>query len=413
MSFIRAFFVALAAFGAALGALGQPASAPMAGGMHHGHSARGPGDCAGTALKCASAVTPFFDGRGTLWIAWAAGGAVSVAKSADAGKSFSPATVIGTHGAMLDVGADARPQIAVDAEGRVVVAYGVFKDKQYNAQIMVSTSADGIAFSAPRPLSKESPSERFPVLGVANDGAIFAAWLDKRTVAAAKKKGVDQPGAALAYAWSHDGGASFGPERIAEDHTCECCRLALAFDQANHPVALFRSIYGKNDRDHSVLTFSADGTPGPAYRVAADRWEIDGCPHHGPSVAVATDGSYQAAWFTLGQARQGLFYARSTDAGKTFSAPQAVGDASAQAGRPQLLARGNTVWMAWKEFDGKQVFIKERHSPDSGLHWSADRIVGTTTSYADHPLLAADRQHVYLSWMTRLEGYRIIPMEQP
>jgi hypothetical protein len=364
-------------------------------------------------LNCASAVTPAFDARGRLWIAWSAGGAVSVAKSDDAGRSFSAPITIGSHGPMLDVGADARPQIAVDAQGKVAIAYGVFKDKNYNAQVMVSTSADGVAFSPPRSLSNDASSQRFPVLRFDADGALFIAWLDKRTVAAAKKKGTEQAGAALAYAWSRDGGLSFGAERIAQDHTCECCRLGLAFDPQHRAAVLFRSIYGSNDRDHSVVTFSADGVAGPAYRVAADRWEIDGCPHHGPSLAIAADGSYQAAWFTLGQTRQGLFYARSTDGGKTFSNPQAVGDVDQQAGRPQLLALGNAVWLAWKEFDGRKVYVKERHSQDAGRHWTADRLVGSTSAYADHPMLASDGSHVYLSWMTRDEGYRLIPMEEP
>ncbi len=406
MSFARTLFIALSAFAWAASAFGQAAS------MHHDAHARD--ECAGIALNCASAVTPFFDNaRGRLWIAWSAGGAVSVAHSDDDGKSFSPPIVIGQHGAMLDVGADARPQIVLDTQGRVTVAYDVFKDRQYNAQVMVSTSADGTAFSAPHSLSSEPASQRFPMLEATQDGAIFMAWLDKRTVAAARSKGIAQAGAALAYAWSHDGGASFGPEQIAADHSCECCRLALAFDAQQRPVVLLRSIYGKNERDHAVVTFSADGSAGPAYRVAADHWAIDGCPHHGPSLAVAGDGSYQAAWFTLGQARQGLFYARSADGGKTFSAPSAVGDADQQAGRPQLLARGNEVWLAWKEFDGKRVFIKARHSADAGLHWSADRLIGSTSAYADHPQLTAGRQHVYLSWMTRAEGYRLIPLEQP
>ena len=406
MSFARTLFITLSAFAWAASAFGQAA------GMHHDAHARD--ECAGVALHCASAVTPFFDdARGRLWITWSAGGAVSVAQSGDGGKTFLQPIVIGQHGAMLDVGADARPQIAVDAQGRVVVAYGVFKDRQYNAQVMVSSSADGAVFSAPHSLSSEPASQRFPMLEVAQDGAIFMAWLDKRTVAAAKSKGIAQHGAALAFAWSHDGGASFGPEKIAADHSCECCRIALAFDAQQRPVVMLRSIYGKNERDHAVLTFSADGHAGPAYRVAADHWAIEGCPHHGPSLAVAGDGSYQAAWFTLGQARQGLFYARSADGGKTFSEPIPVGNADNQAGRPQLLARGSSVWLAWKEFDGKRVLIKARHSDDAGLHWTADRLIGSTNAYADHPQLTADRERVYLSWMTRAEGYRIIPMEAP
>ncbi len=401
-------------FAAAAWSQALPASSPASGAMRHEHASHGQADCASTALACAGAATPFFDSKGRLWLAWSAAGAVSVARSTDAGRSFGTPVLIGQHGALLDVGADARPQIVVDAKGRVIVAYGVFKDRNYNAQVMVSTSADdGATFSAPRSLSQDAASQRFPALLPDAEGRLFAAWLDKRSVAAAKKQGANQAGAAVAYAWSADGGLTFSAERLAQDHSCECCRLGLAADGQGRPVVLFRNIYGKNERDHAVLTFSASGEPGPAQRVAADHWEIDGCPHHGPSVAVAGDGSYLAAWFTLGEARQGLFYARSADAGRTFSAPLSIGDAERQAGRPYLLARGHSVWLAWKEFDGQRISIKARRSDDDGRSWSADRVLADTGAYADHPLLVSDGRRVYLSWMTRGEGYRLISVDEP
>src|SRR5882672_6437914 len=85
------------------------------------------------------------------------------------------------------------------------------------------------------------------------------------------------------------------------------------------PVVLFRNVFGGGVRDHAIMTFSDPITPGPAYRVSVDDWAIEVCPHHGPSLALAPDGSYHAAWFTNGSVRKGLFYARSTDQGRTFS----------------------------------------------------------------------------------------------
>ncbi len=374
-----------------------------------GHAGHTPQACTSTALACASAVMPFIDARGSLWVVWVAGGAVSTARSTDGGRHFTPDIEIGRHGSLLDLGADAKPQIAVDARGRAVVAYGVFKDKYWNAQVLVSTSVDGGAsFSAPRSLSPDTASQRFPALAIDGDGTVIATWLDKRTTAAARKKGLTQAGAAVAYARSTDGGATFVAESIAQDHSCECCRLAMAFDPQRRPVVLFRSIFDGRERDHAVLTFSNTGEAGPAHRVADDHWAIDACPHHGPSLAVTADGTYQAAWFTQGQARRGLFYARSTDGGRTFSSPQTVGGAEQQPGRPFLLAKGNAVWLVWKEFDGKRIFIKERKSQDAGRSWSGDRLIAETGGYADHPVLVSDARHVYLSWMTRDEGYRLM-----
>ena len=384
------------------------ASAPM---HHHGHAAAA---CSGSGLACAKSATAVFDDRGALWVAWAAAGSVSVARSTDAGLTFGPPSVVGSPGASLDAGTDARPQIVVDAQGRIVVAYSVFKDKDWNAQIMVASSADsGRTFSQPRSLSADPASQRFPALALRPDGRLLAVWIDKRTAAAARSRGVPHAGAALAFAWSDDGGESFTGERIAQDSSCECCRLAVAFDAQSRPLVLYRSIFAGGERDHALLSLANEGEAKAATRVAEDHWVIDGCPHHGPSVAVSSDGTVHAAWFTQGRSRQGLFLARSTDGGATFSTPQAEGNAAQQPGRPALLAQGREVWLVWKEFDGRYIFIKQRRSSDAGQTWSPERVLAATANSADHPLLIGDGRRVYLSWLTRDEGYRLMPLEAP
>jgi hypothetical protein len=178
-------------------------------------------------------------------------------------------------------------------------------------------------------------------------------------------------------------------------------------------VVVYRAIFAGNERDHAAIRFSQTGHALPAQRVAEDHWAIDGCPHHGPSVAVTADGTVHAAWFTEGSARQGLFYARSTNDAQHFSAPHAIGNIAQQPGRPSLLTAGDTLWLAWKEFDGVRIFIKEQHSKDAGQHWSNERIIGETHHAADHPVLIAHGREAYLSWMTRDEGYQLIKLQTP
>jgi hypothetical protein len=40
-------------------------------------------------------------------------------------------------------------------------------------------------------------------------------------------------------------------------------------------------------------------------------------------------------------------------------------------------------------------------------------VLGATANSADHPLLIGDGRRVYLSWLTRDEGYRLMPLEAP
>ncbi len=369
------------------------------------------GPCEGPELACARSATPLLLPDGTLWLAWAAGGHVSVARSADFGHSFGLPVMLKAEAATMDNGPDARPKIVQDKDGRLIVAYSLFKDRNWNAQVLVSRSIDGgRSFTPPRPISDDPASQRFEALLALPSGQLFAAWIDKRDAAAAQQQGRDYPGAALAYAWSNDGGATMTTAKIARDNSCECCRLGVALTPSGQPVVLFRNIYGQDVRDHAVTTFTANGDPGPVYRVSDDEYHINGCPHHGPSLSISAQGTYHAVWFTNGSVRKGLFYARSTNGGQSFSSPMSLGGPEAHAARPFVLAVGDTVWLTWKEFDGKQTSIHLRQSNDDGVTWSDPVVAASTIGDSDHPLLISDGHRVFLSWMTHDEGYRLLPL---
>jgi hypothetical protein len=329
----------------------------------------------------------------------------------DLGHSFGPAAVLDPVARTVDNGPDARPKIVRDSAGRLIVAYSIFKDRNWNAQVLTSRSTDGgHSFSPPQPISADPASQRFEGLEVLPSGEVFAGWIDKRGAVAAKQAGKEYSGAALAYAWSKDGGATFGEARIAQQNSCECCRLAIALTPSGEPAVLFRNIYGGEVRDHAVTTFGRDGTPGPVYRVSVDDYRINGCPHHGPSLAISDVGTYHAAWFTNGSVRKGLFYARSSDGGRSFSAPMPLGGPEQHAARPFVFASGEDIWLAWKEFDGERTSIRVRVSHDDGASWSPTTTAATTEGESDHPLLVGDGHRTFLSWMTQNESYRLMPL---
>ena len=401
---IAAVAVAVAAAGLA----GQ-APAPQAAAAHHMGDAGG--GCEGAELRCVSSATPAFAPDGTLWVAWAAGKQVSVARSADGGRSFSPAVAVTPGPQTLDGGADERPQILVDGKGRVTVAYAIFKDTRYNGQIFTAVSRDGGAtFSAPRSITDDGSSQRFINLQQDADGQVFAAWIDKRNVVTATKAGREFPGASLAVAWSRDGGEHFEPARIAHDNMCECCRLGVLLAAPHSPAVVLRNIFD-GERDHALLQFAPDMSVRSLTRVAEDHWKLDACPHHGPSLARDADGAFHAVWFSGGGVRQGSFYARSTDGGRTFSTPMRIGDAERQPTRPYVYAFSGRVWLVWKEFDGETTSVLVTSSTDGGRTWGAPRTVATTADSSDHPLLVSDGRSVFLSWMTKTDGYRLLPIE--
>jgi hypothetical protein len=379
--------------------------------MSHDHHAADAA-CAEPALACASKVTPTFAPDGSLWLAWAAAGKVSVARSLDLGRSFSPPVAVTPEPRELDWGPDARPKLAVDRDGRVFVAFAVFKDKAFNGQVFYTRSLDrGRSFAPPVPITADQESQRFEAIALDADGSLFAAWLDKRNRVPAKARNESYVGAALAFAWANDHGAAVSDTRIAQDNTCECCRLGIAFAGPGRPVVAFRNVFGGTVRDHAITTFVDPRTPGPIYRVSVDDWKTDVCPHHGPSLAISADGAYHVAWFTNGSVRKGLFYARSSDGGRSFSEPMPVGRADRNPSYPSLTAANGAVYLAWKEFDGERSTVPVMISHDNGRTWSPPRVAADTSDASDQPLLATNGQRVFLSWQTRAEGYRLIPLE--
>jgi len=355
--------------------------------------------------------SPAFAADGTLWLVRPKAGRILVTKSNDLGRSFSTPVVVTPERMNLDWGPDARARIAVDPKGGLIVTFAIFQDSNFNGRAFFARSHDnGATFTRPRPITPEATSQRFETAAIDPGGRVFAAWIDKRHAAKAHAARLAYPGAALAFAWENgDGG--FGDTSIALDNTCECCRLGVAFQGSGRPAIAFRNIFPGSVRDHAVLTFRDPGTPGPLRRVSTDDWRIDACPHHGPTIAIAADGSQHVAWFTDGAVRKGLFYARADNADTAFEAPRALSPPERQPSRPYLLEAHGALHLAWKEFDGDKVVVRWQKSADAGRSWSAARTVAETSDASDHPMLVADGTRTYLSWLTEAEGYRLIPLE--
>jgi len=392
-----------------ISALALVVLAGSAAAQHHDHG--GAMHSFSADAREAFTATPAFGPDGALWVARGTADRVVLARSTDLGKTFTAPVSITADPLNMDWGPDSRPQLAIDKTGAIVVTYAIFQDKSFNGRIYATRSTDGgTTFATPAPITSDSTSQRFQTVGIDPDGRVFAAWLDKRNAATAIAAGKPYPGAALAYAWADDSGMRFSDTRLAFDNTCECCRLGLAFAGPGRPALMFRNVFEGSVRDHAVVTFKDPTTPGPLRRVSVDNWKIEACPHHGPSLAIAPDGSYHAAWFTGGSVRQGLFYAHADNADAPFSPPRTLSSPDRQPARPNVLATSTAVHLVWKEFDGEKSLVRWQVSHDEGRSWSVARIVAETADASDHPLLIARGDRVFLSWLTRNEGYRLIPL---
>ncbi len=373
------------------------------------------GECAGTeivpSLRCAKVPAPFFDNEGRLWLAWTEKGHVYVGRSGDEGRTFSSIVRVTSKVFAVDKNGENRPKVVVARDGGVYVTFTAKGERRYTGNVFFSRSLDGgMTFSEPVSISDEKTptSLRFETMVVGKNGRITIAWIDKRDGTAAKKAKKKYTGAALYTAYSTDRGASFSPNIKVIDHSCECCRVAMTTDSDGLPVVVWRNIFGKNVRDHAVMKIKADGSPGPVVRLSEDNWAINACPHHGPAISIGNNGVQHVVWFTQGKARKGIFHARSEDGGKTFSKPFGFGNPDNRPAHPHVLSVGGRVFLAWKEFSGRESELYVMESPDEGRTWSVPMRVAATADASDHPFLIENGRWVYVSWATAAEGWRLL-----
>jgi len=364
------------------------------------------------SLRCAQAPSAVFDQNNRLWLAWAYAGHVYVNYSDDLGKIFSAPVVVNRTPEAISARGENRPKIVVGKKNDIYVSWTKSLEKRFTGHIRFSYSSDGgERFSEPVIVNDDLnvSGHRFEALAINDKGDVYLSWLDKRERDRAEKDGNKYHGAALYYTWSDDAGKTFKANRKIIDHSCECCRVVMKMDE-QLPVILWRNIYGKNTRDHSLVKFIDKEQAGKVERVSFDNWQVDACPHHGPDMSVAENGVYHLTWFDNAADHHGLFYARRNQ-NATYEKSINFGDYNAAASHPNVLNKGDKVWLVWKQFDGKQESIWMQHSNDAGVSWLKPEKLAMAKN-GDYPFLVSNGLQVFVQWQTVDNGFQLMPISE-
>lgn len=188
----------------------------------------------------------------------------------------------------------------------------------YDVAVAISTD-NGASWSEPITPHRDGTATEhgfvslFPV-----DGKAGALWLDGRNMS--PEGGHDHAGGGGAMTLRSatiDREGSLADEMLVDDRVCDCCQTDVAL-AGTTPVAVYRNRDDGEIRDIYITRLGASGwTKGVP--VAADRWEITGCPVNGPAIA-AREQRIAVAWFTAADNEPRVRYAVSGD-GNTFGPP--------------------------------------------------------------------------------------------
>lgn len=299
------------------------------------------------------------------------------------------------------------PKLAFGPNGEMYVSWTSPTSDHYTGDIRFARSLDqGKTWSAPMTVHKDRQliTHRFDSLAVDGKGRVWIAWIDKRDQVLAEKNQQEYSGAAIYYAYSTDRGAHWKGDFKLADHSCECCRIALAKDEHGRIVAFWRHVFDGSERDHALATLEPNRKP-IVHRATFDHWQIDACPHHGPSLAIDARGVKHAVWFSQVNAESRAFYGQLHE----DAPPSNVMELPRGAMHPDVAVSGSRVGIVWKRSDESNTVVESRIS-NEGYKFVESGTAKTATD-SDEPRLAASPTATWMVWR-RADGIVRFTLEQ-
>jgi hypothetical protein len=301
---------------------------------------------------------------------------------------------------------ESRPKIVFGPHPWAVITYTQPLAKPYTGEIRMLRSEDGgVNFSLPYTVHQDRQiiTHRFDSAAFDAEGTLHTLWIDKRDGEALKAAKADKGakrelayrGAAIYRNESKDGGKTFGPDLKLADHSCECCRIALAPDPAGGLVAMWRHVFEPNERDHAFSRVGQAPAQQALMRATYDRWALDACPHHGPGLAPAKNGGYHAVWFGEKAGKAAARYSLLDAKGQPKGSPVELPDARAE--HADVRSAGNNVVISWRSFDGERTHWRAWVSRDAGATFVVKNI-GSAIGVNDYPLLLSRGSEIFGLW---------------
>ena len=381
-----------------------------------------------------------------VWAASVAGGATDVfaAVSRDAGTTFTdPVRVNSTPGDVRAVG-EQPPRVTLAPRGGTVPTVVVMWTARSasGTTLLTSRSTDAGRTFSPATLvpGTDTPGNRgWQAVATDPKGNIHAVWLDHRRMVTSDSSAASghQHGAAAegnagtagrtsaAVADKPDGvamaqksdlyfdtlGDAVAPRAVTPG-VCYCCKTAIAFGPSNEIYLAWRHVYPGLLRD-MAFTMSRDGgrTFADPVRVSQDNWKIDGCPEDGPALAVDGRSRIHIVWPTVvtesGTQTKALFHAMSTD-GRSFSLRTRI-PTEGQPNHPQLaVAPDGALVAVWDESGGGL----RRIARGRGAVDAAGRVSFTRTALGSdsgtYPKLVATPNGWLTAWTSGQSGASVI-----
>ncbi len=331
--------------------------------------------------------------------------ALFFAASSDGGKSFQYKTNIPLSN---DVAThpEGMPKVAFKKDGSIIAAYEkkapTTANKYASAIYYVASTDNGESWTQEAFIHSDTVAgksrsyfdiERLP------DGEIGASWLDVTYDSQLR-------GRSVLFARTSSSNR-FGNEVLIDSSACQCCRIDVYTDDSKNIFVAYRGLVkgklGKQIRDMMIATSTDHGaTFSRPLTISADNWNIDGCPHTGPSLCSNKAGLI-SLWYTEGTGT-GIYYAQKTQDDDDFSPRELVSD---HGHHPQLSANGDRIAMLWEEnvdVDGKPKTIIRYRIMKDGIPVEESALTQEQAN-AFLPVVAPTKEGFLVAYLQERQGH--------
>lgn len=296
------------------------------------------------------------DARGRVLLAWASQTGdlertLTLARSSDGGKTFADPVewrrvpiyryASKSKGKEVTYSTHVLPRLAASGDAIHLGWVEAIKGGPAVSYFVATSTDGGQTFSEPiAAQSPESVKPGFTGLAVAPDGSVLCGWLDGRAKGARPYSSV-KPAQSEGFEGEHL--AYEGPEGKG---VCPCCDVAVAQGPDGARFVAFRNSDSGN-RDIYVAG------PGGLVAVAPDHWKLDGCPHDGPSLAIAS-GRLDVIWMDAHTGKNRVYLASSPPDGLAFKVRELDPTSTGAQGHPRLASTPDgRLIAAWDESIGE------------------------------------------------------------
>ncbi|PHS10717.1 MAG: hypothetical protein COA88_00060 [Kordia sp.] len=307
----------------------------------------------------------------------------------------------------LQLHAESMAKVGITKKG---VLYAVFRVKSKNSKSMyggtvyyTTSTNKGGTWSEKQQLVADTTGTSqsyFDIAQLAN-GTLGISWLDNR------KLHKDRQGQTLYFAKT-DPTNTFQNKTALEGSVCQCCRTDIEVGNNGTIQIAFRNLIAPTEsgfpsiladkstevRDmYSTSSIDNGATFSKASSIYADNWQVNGCPHTGPSLATNTNES-GAVWFTDTETNSGIFFKTNTSSNKKLI--------SKTGSHPQMVAANSNYYIVYEEY---YEVNKKGYTKIVMQEWNASSMLKTTEisvkkTNNDHAVIKAiNSSQLVISWI--------------